>query len=354
MAKLEEQARTNQLSLPSGAIWWTGGASLVILPLLAFFQNADAHGSLFSSLGPYLLACFSFAHFVLAAIWFYRHKSLRQKHWFTAYGSPVVMLAAGGALWHANETTIIFAFRLGLLVLYWHFAKQAFGASIWMSDPDARQSPMLKQFLLLCCLSIAAFGVFSAQTGHGQSSLFKYYVPQLDVAGWAPALFQGLAGFFLLVSLGLAAALSDSRRGIIRTLVPVLALFFWMEPRFAFLGLATAPLFHGLQALPFTLIREKNRPVVAFLYYAAACGAGWILLQSIPRWIGESSLENSSRLTAIWIFVVNMQHFWLETFSWRGDSLSAIQNEMRTGAHHGKNGQPELRSTENKEHTFSA
>ena len=349
-------ASPNEFRLPPGSFWWTGGASLILLPLLAFFQKGDVANSTLSSLGPYLLACFSFAHFAMTAFWFYRHKSLRQKHWFTAYASPFVMLTIGAALWHASETIVHLAFRAGLLTLYWHFAKQAFGVSVWMSEPDAKRSPLLKQMTLLTCLSIAAFGVLSAQGGTGQSSLFKYYVPQLEVAAWAPLIFQGLSGLFLLVAIGIAAALSDSRWGVIQTLTPIAALYFWMEPRFAFLGLATAPLFHGLQALPFTFIREKSRPFAALAIYLSACAAGWILLQTIPRFIGESTVENSARLTAIWIFVVNMHHFWLETFSWRGESLSAIQKEINKGAHtseHAKNG-PGLRSSEDKEHTFSA
>ena len=277
---------------------------------------------------PILLACFSFSHFTLTAYWFYRHKTIRKKHPLVAYASPAILLVLGVLLLRASDPILYFIFRLGLFILYWHFAKQAFGVSLWLATESGRKSQALRSASLVCCLSIAAYGIMFVQSLSGTGLLFKYYVPNLVLAPWAPQIFAASA--FLS---GGVCLYQFARQRSWRGLIPILALAVWLSPDFFVAGLVTAPIFHGLQALPFALTYERSQLGKLALVQLAGIGIGWLLLGVLPEWLSSWNTQTSvalpARFAAIWIFLVNMHHFWLETYSWRRDTLMTLNPEVK-------------------------
>lgn len=309
---------TAALLHPKWDPWFLGG--LAIVCQLAF-RDLPEPAFLFVAL-PWLLLAFSYPHFAASYLLFYKQPLIMRQAWFTAWLLPLLLSAVlAGCICFQLDQELRVMGQVGLLLLYWHYAKQAFGASLWLMHGSASQLPIPKPLLLAVCLTLGGSGYISLMSHNTHIQAFGLYLPPLDWPLYLAPLAQIIAegGLFLALGIGCYRAWSQTNwAGLIAGAVPLVAFWSWMEPASPWL-LALVPIFHGLQYFPFAWrvwLHESRGRLSLLLGILLSLLLGGLLFRFLPR---ATISENTHflLLPAALLFLLNTHHYFIDAHMWR-------------------------------------
>ena len=300
---------------------------------IAFAVVALAMGAMPISAGQAwkLGLIFSFPHFTASYFIFYGKDGPWGQHRIVAWIVPLCLalaLALGIAI--ASPLLIVGLAQLTLVLLYWHYLKQAFGITIWLGgSPEGDVAPDLKQGLLAVCLLLGMSGYLQIQ-GTPASLTFGLYTERFRVPDWAP----GGSRWVALVGMGGLfawwAILKWKKKSSLewRGFIPILALWTWTDPIFDHTGLkGLLPVFHGAQYLPFplrTVLNQRSaeapsrRYAKAAVLFALFFAAGYLFFRSLPQALASfAPFSKTDRVFAFFAIFLNVHHYLIDSVVWR-------------------------------------
>jgi hypothetical protein len=232
-----------------------------------------------------------------------------------------------------SQTWVFFLAIISLILLYWHFLKQSYGAALWMGRKSSLPfSEKKKQLLLLTLLLWGVYSFLSFETGTDVVPLFGITTPLLNIHSRIVFMSMGLA--YSSTIFFLAWLLMDwLREGHVdfdwKGLIPIFATFAWFEPR---LGTSPVrillPVFHALQYFPFpfrVFLTHQSRHQVPrtrawlnrFLILIGLVIAGYMIFILIPQGIGYFFSAKDSRVFSLVTLFINIHHYGIDAVIWR-------------------------------------
>jgi hypothetical protein len=300
-------------------------AFLGIVPLALPLAAAASPVPLSASQALVLVSLFSFPHFAGSYFVFYGMQGPWRRHLAIALALPALLVALTAAAMQAPP--LLTALVHGVLVLlYWHYAKQAFGISLWLGRRDERPvSRRSREALLFACLLLGTLGLFRAHAASGSFAVFGVYV---EPAGVPDLALQGVRALAWLTVFGLVLwSLLGAERGAPRAagLLPVLALLSWSDPALGSPSvLALLPVFHGAQYLAFPMrvtwkrlaVETHAQTWIRFLtLWVLLIGVGYALFRGLPAALTAWSTETP--WAAAVLITLNVHHYFVDSVLWR-------------------------------------
>lgn len=305
--------------------WLLGGAALAFAALSLFIPA--------SALGPGALWAVNLAlsapHFAASYLVFYGEGGPWREAKAVSVALPVALAAGlGAAIAVAPPEPMRFAAQLTVFLLHWHYLKQAYGVSLWMGAPIAgRPRESDKRAALLACLLIGAAGWLGAQAIPQRVKAFGLYLDPVAIPRIALAASR-YVGVVSLVALAAWLLVARKREGNgalgLGGLVPIAALWTWMDPLFdgTILKLVL-PVFHGAQYLPFPariVLARDGRQAMARLAAlgVGGIGLGYALFHAVPLALSPFvASDKAERLFSFTVIFVNLHHYFIDAVTWR-------------------------------------
>lgn len=302
-----------------------GLLSILILSGLYLFNFLDFGYTIKSSEKDviWLLILFSYPHFIASYFWFYKHESLLKENKFIGQYLPLVILAL---------LVLVFTLKIpfllqGLLIaawilLFWHFAKQSFGCSVFLAENTLSQNA--KSYLLYSYLCLAGFGFLNIQRFEAKVLLFKSYVKVFKVPeGYA---FSLLALSWIFFAMFVSSYIKQSGnkqanlKSLVVTSIPWVANLMWFSWWAVESFFVLIPVFHAIQYTPFVLQgvyklqADTNKFIKAI---AAIFVSALIFFVGIPYAVNHTVPQMSEILvTSVFVFL-NLHHFFIDSVGWK-------------------------------------
>ena len=309
-----------------------GGLSL-ICSVVFYLLGTDA-----SIFAPYLLAMlliFSYPHFLASTVVFYSHRGVLKDHPFIALWIPLGMLAF--FVWVAvrgSTLALMLCGQASVLLLFWHFLKQAYGVSLWLGNvPGNAVDESKKKLLLIGCMFYGAYGYMGTQGMGGFAKIFRTTIPSFHVQPWAITLFEVLAyltlGQFLILTAWDYYKKRERADFHPRGLIPIFAMMTWFDPHFdSSPVIFLLPVFHALQYLPFPIRAEINavarqpgargKGLRIALYFAGLILIGALAFEGLPRASAFlfPSVQSFIFFGSVSLFL-DLHHYFIDSVIWR-------------------------------------
>ncbi len=274
----------------------------------------------------WLLLAVSYPHFLMSYALFYGPGGPWKRHPWVAFGVPLFLLVPLLYVWVTHhEPTLVWMGTIAWPLLIWHFARQAYGVSLWMgAEPGRPASPLQKYLLLGLLLGIGGYGYAFQQQAFKRANLFGFPMATLrfseDTVFWVRQAF-----LLTLIVFALTWALDwlrNSRRSAFGLLgfLPVASLWSWFDPsllKTPIIGMV--PVFHAIQYFPFVYRVETNRggPTRTAALYSGTMVVGTLLFFVIPRVAAnQSELAGLLAISSVSIFL-NIHHYFIDGVLWR-------------------------------------
>lgn len=315
--------------------WLLGGASLVLwipFALLAPAGPSDWVQAVVTLSAidllvnqPHLLASYHLAYG--------RGREFILRHWFHTLLVPLgLLLTFAWAFWllmqpdtPAESAAAVMggAVNFMFLVSGWHFTKQAFGVTMVCANYEGY--PLTRWQRELMRYSLLTLWWYSFACGPGGPRRVGPYSLQWNQS--FPHWLAPLLGWVLAaLTLGVVVGVFARRRPGLNVLAPYCSVFLWFIPwlrPYAYYQLA--PVFHGLQYLPFVYRVERFRnPALArhlaWLGLVGLMAIGWMVMRTIPEsldgWAAGKVEMISFFLVSAGVFC-NVHHIFLDNVLWR-------------------------------------
>ena len=320
--------------------WLLGGASLVLWIPFFFLWPATGYDSFVQGVAtltavdllvnqPHLLASYRLAYG--------RGQEFILRHWLHTLLVPAALLLTFvWAFWllvqpnttpEAGSAVLAGAVNLMFLLSGWHYTKQVFGVTMVYARYDGYE--LLRWQRELIRYSLLILWIYSYASGPGGPNRAGLYSMQWNklLPVWLAPLSGGVLACLVLAVLGgVIAGNWRKRRPSLNLFTPYLSIFLWYVPwlrPYAFYQLA--PVFHGLQYLPFVYRVERYRSPqlrrqVAWMGLVTLMAIGWMLMHTVPAALDGWA---SGNLRMISFFVVcagifcNVHHIFLDNALWR-------------------------------------
>lgn len=327
-----------------------GGLSLICSVVFLLLGTDPA---IFAPYVLTMLLIFSYPHFLASSVVFYSHRAVFKEHPYIALWIPLGLIAF--FIWIvANGSTLALMLcgQAAILLLFWHFLKQAYGVSLWLGNIPGRPLEKSKKTLLLAgCMFFGAYGYMGTQGSGGFERIFRTSVARFHVQPWAITLFEVLGyltlGQFLIFSLWDYCKKRERADFHPRGIIPLLAMMTWFEPHlYGSPVIFLLPIFHALQYLPFPIRTEINaiakRPAAVgtgpriALYFVGLILIGALAFEGLPRASAFlfPSVQSFYFFGCVSIFL-NLHHFFIDSVIWRFRDPVVLQRlaplEVRAG-----------------------
>lgn len=267
----------------------------------------------------WLLILFSYPHFIASYFWFYKNESLRQESRFVGLYLPAIIVLILVLVFTLQISTLQQALLIcGWILLFWHFAKQSYGCSVFLGKSGFPQ--VSKSLLLNSYLCLAGFGFLNIQRQDAQILLFKSYVKVFKV----PEYFSlALLVFAWLLFAGFVWSYlkhSESKKRLFYIVIPWIANLMWFSWWAIESFFALIPIFHALQYWPFVLqgisrLQQQTKDFARATFGIFALST--LFFVGIPYFMIQwwPSL-GATLVTGIFIFL-NLHHFFIDSVGWR-------------------------------------
>lgn len=297
-----------------------GAGPLLLTLLAALFAE-----SLSPQVALTLLALFSFPHFMGSYFVFYGMRGPWRQHWLIGFVLPLLLVVITSVAITDPAATQLLG-HAALMLLYWHYAKQTFGVSLWLGKLNG--TPITgrgREITLFCCLLLGSLALLKAELGSASFAIFGIYLKPVDLPkeiiqisryiAWASV---GILSIWLLRPAGRRA-----RHWL--ALLPIATLASWSDADLispAVLGILA--IFHGAQYLPFPLrvtykyltVHFPRSAYVSFVLLWLCLGiAGYALFRMLP--ISLSPLSPLVPVAAIVLLTLNVHHYFVDAVLWR-------------------------------------
>jgi hypothetical protein len=326
-----------------------GGAALIVPLSLGMYVRLGAVWSMTGPLATFLWLALILPHYTSSyqlLYWDRRAEILRSPSFFLAGVVVPLAVAFFLALSYVAPALPTMAALLHALFLLsgWHYAKQAYGATLALSA--ARREPLSqaeKDALRINLLMLAAV-IFIMPNTRGGFFAYEYltYRP-LGLPPWFAALSLVALGATAVRLVWAFVPRCKEGRGLSWTAVAsFLSIYAWGLPLIlypnvfhAFRDVPFVAALHSLQYLVFVLAlrlsREPESPparapwLTVALSLLAAVAAGDVLARMLPNWLDRVMIYDRAALGAGFFFsastlFVNIHHFFIDSVVWRGDN----------------------------------
>ena len=349
-----EVARTPRPLLFSDAFDFlaVGGASLIVPLSLGLYVKLNATWNMTGPLATLLWLALILPHYTSSyqlLYWDRRGKIFREPSYF--FAAVLVPVAAAGLLTavYFNRPLLTMAGLLHMLFFLsgWHYAKQAYGATVALSAAKSRALSMAEKSAIRINLLALAVVSFVIPNTLGSFPYEGVYYHSLGFPSWF--------GTFCLCALaatmgGLALALRRRLRegpGIPWVAAAAfLSIYAWGFPLIfypqifhAFRDVPFVAALHSLQYLVFVMsLRLSRRPAVfsgalpgvspligVALSLLAVVIFGDVLARLLPQWLDRALTYDRAALGAGFFvfaaaFFINIHHYFIDSVIWRGDN----------------------------------
>lgn len=270
-----------------------------------------------------LVGLISFPHFMGSYYVFYRMGGPWREHRKIAIWLPIALLG-GTALASRQPWLLNMIAQVTLVLLFWHYAKQVFGVSLWLGQRNATPpTPKFRELLLFVCLLLGTIGILRTHTTSATFAVFGVYVSPAQIPD---PIFQGVRvlGSLAVVGFMLWMVLQRKQAPSFAALLPVLALASWVDPTLGGPKVqALLPVFHGLQYLVFPMrvtwkqLTHANRlRWVAFVgLWIMLFASGYLLFRELPAALVR--LDHQIPWQAIILITLNIHHYFVDSVLWR-------------------------------------
>lgn len=326
-----------------------GGAALIVPLSLGMYVRMNAVWSMTGPLATFLWLALILPHYTSSyqlLYWDRRDEILRSPAFFFAGVLVPLAVAVLLMLAYVDPSLPTMAALLHALFLLsgWHYAKQAYGATLALSA--AKRDPLTqpeKDALRTNLLTLAAV-IFIMPNTRGNLFAYEYltYRP-LGLPPWVAALSLVVLGATAIrLALAFAPRWKEGR-GLSRLAVAsFLSIYAWGLPLIlypnvfhAFRDVPFVAALHSLQYLVFVLALRLNReapperPAAPWLVVGASLAAmivvGDVLARILPNWLDRVMIYDRAALGAGFFFsastlFVNIHHFFIDSVVWRGDN----------------------------------
>jgi hypothetical protein len=228
--------------------------------------------------------------------------------------------------------------QASVLLLYWHFLKQAYGVSLWLGNvPGNPLEASKKKLLLVGCMLFGAYGYMGTQGSAGFARIFRTSIMSFHVQPWAITLF-GVLGYITLGQFIILSAWDYFKKREKadfhpRGLIPLFAMVTWFDPHFdSSPVIFLLPIFHALQYLPFPIRTEINargqKRMAVFLVSLILAGA--LLFEGLPRASSLlfPSVNDFYFFGSVSIFL-NLHHYFIDSVIWRFRDPAVLRRLVR-------------------------
>jgi len=326
-----------------------GGAAVIVPLSLSMYVRMGATWSMTGPLATFLWLFLVLPHYTSSyqlLYWDRRDEILRSPSLF--FAGVLVPLAVAVLLMIAfigsSLPTLAALLHALFLLSGWHYAKQAYGATLALSA--ANRSPLSqteKDALRVNLLTLAAV-IFIMPNTRGDLFAYEYltYHP-LGLPLWFAALsLVALGATAIRLALAFAPRWKDGRGLSWTAAASFLSIYAWGLPLIlfpnvfhAFRDVPFVAALHSLQYLVFVLAlrlsREPESPKAAApwltvgLSLLAVVFAGDLLARVLPNWLDRVMVYDRAALGAGFFFsastlFVNIHHFFIDSVVWRGDN----------------------------------
>ena len=326
-----------------------GGAAVVVPLSLGMYVRMNAVWSMTGPLATFLWLALILPHYTSSyqlLYWDRRSEILSSPSFFFAGVLVPLAVAVLLLLAYVDPSLPTMAALLHALFLLsgWHYAKQAYGATLALSA--AKRVPLSqdeKDALRANLLALAAV-IFIMPNLRGDPFAYEYltYRP-LGFPAWV-----GVAGLVVLAAtavrlvLAFAPRLREGRRVSRIAGASFLSIYAWGLPLIlfpnvfhAFRDVPFVAALHSLQYLVFVLAlrlsREPESPrapapwLTVGLSLLAVVAVGDVVARIIPNWLDRTMVYDRAALGVGFFFsastlFVNIHHFFIDSVVWRGDN----------------------------------
>lgn len=318
-----------------------GGLSVLTYLLFALSSHFSSSFGVLPGVTLGMNILFGSPHIMAAYGLFYGAKGPWRRHAVVAWLVPAIIAGLLGAAVMTPSSVLMN--RLGqifIMFICWHFLMQSFGVSLWLRGFPRARSPgtlrgrkIFKTCVLIGCVLIGvagSLGMYQAGTADIFNLKISSPFPESFARNFSWLGAAGLGSLFL----GLAAdqALGESGPSSWPAAVPLIALYFWFDPRFASSPLrALFPAFHGIQYLTFYVKSQlvSMRPRMdLWEKTAAACVSWlWIILAGYVffRWLPGRLAgcfpaflpDARQRIVASVLIFLNVHHHFIDSVLWK-------------------------------------
>lgn len=299
-----------------------GLLSIILLASLYLFNISGFGYQIKSSESDvkWLLVLFSYPHFIASYFWFYKNKSLRQDNAFVGKYLPAMIIALLCLIYTLQVTYLLQAMLIAAwILLFWHFAKQSYGCSVFLGAKNFTQSS--KSYLLMSYLCLAGFGFLNIQRHEAKVLLFKSYVRVFKVPDYFALSLLALAWIlFAMFLVNFIKANKGASKSLIIVSVPWIANLMWFSWWTVESFFVLIPVFHAIQYAPFVLQGVRNLQseskdfvkAVSAIFVVSA-----IVFIAIPLMVNKfAPTMAESLVTSIFIFF-NLHHFFIDSVGWK-------------------------------------
>ena len=294
--------------------------SIISLSGLHFFNLLDFGYTIKSSEKDvkWLLILFSYPHFIASYFWFYKNDTLRSENRFVGKYLPLMIVLLLILFFSLQVSFLLQAMLIAAwILLFWHFAKQSFGCSVYLSESLLPQNS--KSYLLYSYLCLAGFGFLNIQRHEAKILLFKSYVRVFKV----PEVFA-LSLLALAWLLFLLFVLSSFKKVNVKNLlvvsVPWVANLMWFSWWSIESFFVLIPIFHAIQYAPFVLqgvyklqadMKQFRIAMLSIFVFSLFffVGIPFVINMTAPR-------LSEALVTSVFVFL-NLHHFFIDSVGWK-------------------------------------
>lgn len=276
------------------------------------------------------LTLFSFPHFGASYFLFYRESALLRRHPLIAWFLPGFLIFALFVCAQESAKGSWVLLEMAYLLLHWHFAKQAFGVSLWLQKRDSYPS-LYRDFSLAASLAIALQGFLESQSSPTVLNVFK---SQMESFYWRSDFLEWSRwGMWALVGLFFAYAVFHILKKFswirVFSLLPVLSLILWFQYRHSSGAyLALIPVLHGLQYYPFvvkTMRDFKKSNILWIVPFVILILSSLLVFVGLPRALGAQSFEYLTGAGILFVFL-NVHHFFVDAVLWKSRHSQVVHD----------------------------
>ena len=299
-----------------------GLLSIVLLSGLYFFNFSNFGYTIKSSEKDvkWLLILFSYPHFIASYFWFYKNESLRSENKFVGKYLPLMIIGLLVLIFALQISYLLQAMLIAAwILLFWHFAKQSYGCSVYLSEKLLPQDS--KSYLLYSYLCLAGFGFLNIQRHEAKILIFKSYVRVFKVPeAFALSLLALAWIFFALFAFSFLKQNKDKLKALALISIPWVANLMWFSWWSVESFFVLIPVFHAIQYAPFVLqgvykLQENAKQfriaILSILIFSLFFFVG------IPFVINTTAPQLSEILvTSVFVFL-NLHHFFIDSVGWK-------------------------------------